>query len=325
MVGCTKPPARLWTQLTQGWALTSCIEVLAFHGFVLNTRTNGRGWYTCLYNKSFKEPNVKHLKLWCHLHTKMNHHTYFSVQDFKKCPALSSSADTREDASGEGPLQLHAQKPPLQQVLAGQQVNSPGVLSVLKREDLSGALAALPFPSHVLLAQKLPHAAFQTLGPAVEHQPMPCSQISLLHSSSRAANFFLKKNNKISAVLCFAYPQSPVRSATLSEQYAFMILTAFCIFLAEMSDCHQFWQEKAPRSSCSRPIRVVQLVSGGCSQNVSLRSLELSPVAGWRIKYWISLERQEWTWYRATAVMKGSETCRTGAVFHLSYHRSLNS
>lgn len=265
----------------------------------------------------------KHLKLWCHLHTKMNHHTCFSVQDFKKCPALSSSADTREEASGEGPLQLHAQKPSPQQVLAGQQVNSPGVLSVLKREDLSGALAALPFLFCVLLAQKLPHAAVQTLGPALEHQPMSCSQISLLHSSSRAANVFLRKK-KISAVLCFAYPQSPVRSATLSEQYTFMTLTAFCIFLAE-SDCHQFWQKKAPRSSCSRPIHVLQLAWEGCSQNVPLRSLELSPVAGWRIKYWISLERPEWTWFRATAVVKGSETCRTGVVFHLSYHRSLNS
>lgn len=156
----------------------------------------------------------KHLKLWCHLHTKMNHHTCFSVQDFKKCPALSSSADTRQEASGEGPLQLHAQKPPLQQVLAGQQVNSPGVLSVLQREDLPGALAALPFPFHVLLAQKLPHAAVQTLGPALEHQPMPCSQISLLHSSSRAANILLRKRISIcSPVFCLSSESSQISNS----------------------------------------------------------------------------------------------------------------
>lgn len=162
----------------------------------------------------------KHLKLWCHLHTKMNHHTCFSVQDFKKCPALSSSADTREEASGEGPLQLHAQKPPLQQDLAGQQVNSPGVLSVLKTKDLSGALAALPFPSHVLLAQKLPHAAVQTLGPALEHQPMPCSQISLLHSSSRAANVFLRKKKYLQSCVLLIFrvqsDQQLYQSNTLS-------------------------------------------------------------------------------------------------------------
>lgn len=205
----------------------------------------------------------------------MNHHMCFSVQDFKKCPALSSSADSR-GASGEGSLLLHAQKPPLQQVLAGQQVNCPGVLSVLKREDLSGALAVLSFAFHVLpLAQKLPHAVFHTLVPALEHQPMSCSQIYYIPPVGQQT-----ASKKIAAVLCFAYPQSPVRSATLSEQYALMILTAFCVVLAEMSYSHQFWQQKTPWSSCSSPTPVLQLVSGGCSQNTSLRSLELSPVAG---------------------------------------------
>lgn len=105
------------------------------------------------------------------------------------------------------------------------------------------------------------------------------------------------------AVLCFTYPQSLVKSAALSEQHAFVILVAFCIFLTEISYSYWLWQQKILWSSCSSSIPVLQLLSsGGCSWNTTLRSLELSPVARWRIKYWFSFQRQEWIWYRDTAV-----------------------
>lgn len=65
-----------------------------------------------------------------------------------------------------------------------------------------------------------------------------------------------------------------------------LILRAFYIHLTEICYSLWSWQQKTWWSSCSSPMPAVQLVLlGGCSQNLSLRSLELSPVAGPRIKY----------------------------------------